>query len=87
MSRNRYTSKSEDGLIAGLGCLALILIFVAIILFGGLIFWLAWNVGVVGIVSAAGGSVGEIGYWTAVGGSLAVGVLSRIFRRTTVESK
>ena len=67
-----------------LGCVTVLTIFAVIALFGGLIFWLAWNLGVVGIVSAAGGSVDTIGYWTAVGGSLAVAVLSRIFRRRSV---
>ncbi len=46
---------------------------------GALVFYLAWNLGVVPIVAAAGASVGKIGFWTALGGSLAVGVVKGIF--------
>lgn len=48
---------------------------------GAALFYVAWNLGVVNIAAAAGGSVGTINFWTALGGSFAVGILARIFRR------
>lgn len=56
---------------------------------GALVFLVAWNVGIVHLVAAAGGSVGTIGFWTALGGSLAVGILKGIVHgnATTTESK
>lgn len=78
----------QNILVAVLGSLAVVGVIAAIIAFGGLIFFAAWNLGVVNIASAAGGSVATINFWTAIGGSLAVGILSRIFRRTpTVQAE
>lgn len=77
----------DTGAEVVVGCVAILAFIATIILLGGLIFWLAWNVGVVALVAAAGGSVGKISFWAAVGGSLAVGILSRIFTRSAVTTK
>jgi hypothetical protein len=69
----------ENAGVGVLGALLFLSVVAAIILLGGLVFWLAWNYGVVALVAAAGGSVGKIGFLTAVAGSLAVGILKGIF--------
>ena len=69
-------------LVVALGFLGVVALFAAFVLLGGLIFWLAWNIGVVAIVAAAGGTVGKISFWAAVGASLAVGILKRILHPT-----
>lgn len=77
--KRRRKKMLENVAVGALGVLMFVSIFLAVVALGGLIFWLAWNLGVVPIVAALGGSVGEIGFWTAVGGSLAVGVIKSIF--------
>lgn len=77
----------DTGAEVVVGCVAILAFIATIILLGGLVFWIAWNVGVVALVAAAGGSVGKISFWAAVGGSLAVGILSRIFTRSVVTTK
>ena len=46
--------------------------------FFAVVILLAWNVGVVGIVGAAGGSVSTIGFWTAFGAAAAIGIIKGI---------
>lgn len=49
---------------------------------GGLVVLLAWNLGVVNIVAASGGSVGTIGFFTAVGAYVVLSLIRSIFRPT-----
>lgn len=66
--------------VTGLGLAALVGFTGLILLggvFGGIIFLLGWNLGVVGVVAALGGSVAKIGYWTAFGAALVVGLIRR----------
>lgn len=73
---------------AALVVLAVVLILgvaVLVHLFGGLIVLLAWNLGVVNVVAASGGSVATIGYLTAVGVSIALTFLRGIFQRGAAE--
>lgn len=69
-------------LLVGLGLLA----FAALIVLSGLLTLVAWNVGVVGIVAAAGGSAGKITLGIAICANIAIGIVSRIFRPTPVKS-
>lgn len=73
----------DSGLEVLVGCVAILCIIIVAVLLGGLFFWLAWNLGVVGVVAAAGGSVGKISFWTGVGATLAVGILARILHGRT----
>lgn len=58
------TKQERENEAALVGCLALILgLFIVI----PLIALLAWNLGVVGVVAASGGSIAGINYWTALG--------------------
>lgn len=69
------------------GTVALI---VGITLLASIPVFLAWNLGVVGISHAVHGHIHSISFWTALGASLFVGVISRIFRRSgsvTLKSK
>jgi hypothetical protein len=66
------------GLLVVLGVLALFSVVWGI---GAVIFYVAWNLGVVNIAAAVGGSVASINFWTALGGSFAIGILKRVFSR------
>ncbi len=81
-----------DTILAGLVIVGVVVaglaVVTAFVLLGGLIFYLAWNLGVVGVVAAAGGSVSKIGFWTAVGASLFLGIIKGVlsaFGRTTAK--
>lgn len=79
---NRYTKRtgSDDGLGRLLLALVILVLLPIIILIGGLITMLAWNLGVVALVAAAGGTVGKIGLITAIFVNFAIGIVARIFR-------
>lgn len=66
------------GIVIAVAVVALVALLFSI---GGAVFYLAWNLGVVNLVAAAGGSVSTINFWTAIGGSVAVGIIRGIFRR------
>jgi len=40
----------------------------------------AWNLGLVGLVDAAGGNVAKISYWTAFGALFLLGTVRNLFR-------
>lgn len=61
---------------AGIGILAVIAL---VFLLAGWAFQIAWNVGVVGLVGAAGGSVAEISLDTALGGLLVLMFVRSLF--------
>lgn len=48
----------------------IVVLFIAAFMLGGLIIMLLWNIAVVGMVTACGGSISHIGYWTALWGNL-----------------
>lgn len=79
--KRKRRERGENILVGFLGVVLILGLVAAAVAFGGAIFYVAWNLGVVNIAAAVGGSVSTISYWTAIGGSLAVGILSRIFRR------
>lgn len=75
--RKALAAKVASYGIAGVGILVAL---VALILLSALIFKVfAWNLGVVGLVTALGGSASKISFGTAVGTVLLIGFLSRIF--------
>lgn len=76
MSNNTNDSIAVSILV---GVFVIGIIGLAVVL-GGLLTLLAWNVGVVGIVAAAGGSVGKIGLGIAICANIAIGIVGRIFR-------
>lgn len=86
-ARLRRKSRRENiivGTLAVLGGLALV---AGVVILSGLITMLAWNIGVVGIVSACGGAVGKISLGIAICANLAIGIASRLFRRTVTVAK
>lgn len=89
VAKKRRRKEVALKVVAGIAAVVAVLLLVAlIVLFGGLLFYIAWNVGVVALVAAAGGHVAHIGFWTAVGGSLLVGVIQRAVHGTpTVQAK
>lgn len=81
-AKKRRRKEARDKFFAGLLVAAVIIVLVAaLVILCGLITMLAWNYGVVALVAACGGSVSKIGLITAVCANLAIGVISRIFRR------
>lgn len=76
--RDIATSLAAGALVVA-GVVALVAAVWAV---GAAVFYIAWNLGVVNIAGALGSTVGTINFWTALGGSFAVGILSRVFRRT-----
>lgn len=70
------SNDSGDTVEAAGGCLGLLL---GIFLVVPLIILLAWNVGLVPIVAAAGGSVTGINYWAALGATFVYLLLRGIF--------
>lgn len=63
------------------GCLALLLGVPLGLVIVALLFLFAWNVGLVAIVAAAGGSVSKIGFWTALAGVFVIMFVRSIFQR------
>lgn len=95
MSNERYrgfrppaaSSRKKNDLTGGEWCLLIglgLLVFSALVVLGGLFTLVAWNVGVVGIVAAAGGTVGKISLGIAICANIAIGVIGRIFRPVQV---
>lgn len=66
------------GLLILAAIAGIVALFAAFVMLGGLIFYLAWNLGVVGVVGAAGGTVSTIDFWTAVGASLFLGIIKGV---------
>lgn len=68
--------------VAAIALLVLVLLAVVLLvhLIGGLVVLVAWNLGVVNVVAASGGTVDGISYLTAVGASFAFGLLRGLFR-------
>lgn len=81
-NRTPYKTSTDDGLGCVLLALALLVLFPIIVAISALITMLAWNLGVVALVAAAGGSVGKIGFITAIFVNFAIGIVARIFRPT-----
>lgn len=75
------TNNTSDGLTVVGGCLVLLLLLAVTFLLGPLLVWAGWNLGVVAIVAACGGSVGKIGFLTAVFVSLALSIVGGILGR------
>lgn len=69
-----------------LGCLFALVLFVVIVVLFALLTQFAWNVGVVALVAACGGSVAKIGFWTAVAVNIALGIIARIFKGTPAKA-
>lgn len=72
MTTELQKQKNKEALSKEIGA---VLVFPVTALFA----LVAWNVGVDGVVAAAGGNVDTINYLTAVGGSLAAGFLRYFF--------
>lgn len=72
--------KKGDGPAGCLVGLLFLLVLVAVVILSGLLTLLAWNVGVVGIAAATGGSVGKISLGIAICVNIAIGIVARIFR-------
>jgi hypothetical protein len=70
--------------VGALAVIAVLALVAACFLLGGVIIWAAWNLGVVPLVAACGGTVAKIGFWTAVFVSVALNVVGGIFRRNQV---
>lgn len=83
MKRRDRATTVAAAVLVGVGIVALLALVFGI---GAAMFYLAWNLGVVNIAAACGAEVATINFWTALGGSFAVGILSRIFRRTPAAS-
>lgn len=68
------------------GLLAFVAVF-CLLLLGGLIVMLVWNIGAVPLIAACGGTVSKIGFWTAFFVNMAVNIISRIFRGSSTDTK
>lgn len=84
-NRNRDGAVADGATMVG-GCLLLLLIVAIIFLLGPLLVWLGWNIGVVALVAACGGSVGKISFVTAIFVSIALNIVGGVFRATTSSS-
>ncbi len=74
-------------ILAGFGiAVALVVVIAAIIVASGVLTMLAWNIGVVGLVAATGGSISKISLGVAICVNLAIGVLGRIFRPAQINA-
>lgn len=88
MQRTASTIKT-DNQNAALGFAAVLVFLSPICLFIRAFFLqvFAWNLGLVGLVDAAGGNVNKISYWTAFGGLFLLGTLRSLFGRSSAVSK
>ena len=85
--RSRKSSDPSGGALVGLGCLTVLVLLAVVLTITTLVIWLGWNLGVVALVAASGGSVSKIGFWTAFGIALLVNVLRGIFTSNVTVSK
>lgn len=75
--------KREKVLFTIVAVLLLIAAVAAIVILGGIITQFAWNVGVVALVAACGGTVGKISLGAAIAANFALSIIGGVFRRPT----
>jgi hypothetical protein len=75
-----YRRNSLSGGEAFAAFLAIVLIIVIVLVISTLIIFFGWNLGVVALVAACGGSVSKIGFWTAFFVGLAISVIRGLFK-------
>lgn len=61
--------------------LVALLVFVILVVLAWISMF-AWNLGVVAIVTACGGTVGKIGFWASFFANFAIGIVSRLLHPT-----
>lgn len=66
--------------VGGLLVLLTLAFVVGCFVLGGLVTMLAWNLGVVAIVAACGGTVAKIGLLTGIFTNIALNIVSRLIR-------
>lgn len=57
----------------------IVALMIAVLMLGGLLIMLLWNIAVVGMVTACGGAISNIGYWTAIWGNVFWAALQNSF--------
>ena len=81
--KRRRKNAAESVVVGTLGAVVVIGIVLVVAALSAVLTMLAWNLGVVAIVAAAGGHVGEIGLVTAFFANVALGILRRILAPST----
>jgi hypothetical protein len=69
-----------DGITALAAIFVIVAIVVLVLLIGTAVVFFGWNLGVVALVAACGGTVGKISFWTAFFINIAIGVLRGLFK-------
>lgn len=78
--RYNYRKADVTGGQIVLGVFVVAMVVAALIALGGLITMLVWNLGVVAIIAACGGSVGKISFVVAILVNVALSMISGVIR-------
>lgn len=73
-------TSSFDGATALIGFLLLLALFIVLLSIGTFFVFFGWNLGIVPLVAACGGTVGKISIWVAFFVNLAIGVLRGLLK-------
>lgn len=75
-----YRKNDVDGFAVLLGIILIVLLFGFFLLLGTAFVFFGWNLGVVALVAACGGTVGKISFWTAFFIDLALGIVRGLLK-------
>jgi hypothetical protein len=80
MANYKKSNGAIDLLSVLVGIFLVLLIFFLFLCIGTAVVFFGWNLGVVALVAASGGTVGKISFWTAFFINLALGILRGLFK-------